>query len=430
MTLHINAAFDGGNIRVVGIEEARVDLEIVADHQSDFYQWFYFRVAGAKGRKLTFRILNAGQSAYPFGWPGYKTRASTDLIEWRMIDTRYVDGVLEFDWDGDAGGDLAWFAYFAPYTMEMHAHLVARIAARPGVTHRELGQTLDGQAIDYFRVGSGEKQVWLYGRQHPGESMTEWWMEGALDWLTSEAAQPLRRIRAEAYIDAHLADPRLDSAGVAAGIGASRSSLYAVFADEGGIARFIQKRRLERLRSTIERRQPDLHLVLENVHDPHNVSAVLRTCDAVGVGTVHMVYTYEKLPKIGRTSSASAWKWMDLMVHASIEECYAHLRSLGCRIYATDLSARAESLFRLDMRGPVALGFGNEKRGVSPEASELADGNLLIPMVGLIQSLNISVACAVTLYEAMRQRTEAGMYDRPSLPEAELQAKLRDWVER
>jgi tRNA (guanosine-2'-O-)-methyltransferase len=193
----------------------------------------------------------------------------------------------------------------------------------------------------------------------------------------------------------------------------------------------ITERRLERLRSTIERRQPDLHLVLENVHDPHNVSAVLRTCDAVGVGSVHLVYTYEKFPsRLGRTSSASAWKWMDLLPHGSIEECYAHLRSLGCRIYATDLSSRAESLFTIDMRGPVALVFGNEKRGVSREASDLADGNLLIPMVGLIQSLNISVACAVTLYEAMRQRTEAGMYDRPSLPEAELEAKLREWVER
>jgi len=188
MTLSINAAFDGGNIRVVAVHDTRVDLEIVRDHQSDFFQWFYFRAAGLTGR-TTFRILNAGQSAYPFGWPGYKARASTDLDQWRMIDTRYADGVLEFDWSGES--DLAWFAYFAPYTMEMHARLVARIAARPGVTHRELGQTLDGQAIDYLRVGSGAKQVWLYGRQHPGESMTEWWMEGALDWLTSDAAQPL-----------------------------------------------------------------------------------------------------------------------------------------------------------------------------------------------------------------------------------------------
>ncbi|MEO6047590.1 MAG: RNA methyltransferase, partial [Candidatus Kapaibacterium sp.] len=138
------------------------------------------------------------------------------------------------------------------------------------------------------------------------------------------------------------------------------------------------ERRLARLRSTIERRQPDLHLVLENVHDPHNVSAVLRTCDAVGVGTVHLVYTYEKFPKIGKTSSASAWKWTEMVPHESIEECYAHLRALGVGIYATDLSSRAESLYTLDMTGPIALVFGNEKRGVSEEASNLADGNLLI----------------------------------------------------
>ena len=192
----------------------------------------------------------------------------------------------------------------------------------------------------------------------------------------------------------------------------------------------VTERRLARFRNTIERRQPTLHLVLENVHDPHNVSAVLRTCDAVGVGMVHLVYTYEKFPKIGKTSSASAWKWMEMMPHGSIEECYAHLRSLGCRIYATDLSDRAESLYEADLTAAVALVFGNEKRGVSPEASSLADGNILIPMVGLIQSLNISVACAVTLYEAMRQRLAAGMYARPALSESEVAAKLREWVEK
>ncbi len=189
MTLSINAAFDSGNIRLVGIRADQVDLEIVKDHQSDFYQWFYFRVAGAAGRKLTFRILNAGGSAYPFGWPGYKARASTDRQTWRTVETRYADGVLEFDWPGEA--PLVWFAYFAPYTMEQHADLIARMAARPGVTHRELGTTLDGQAIDYLRVGNGAKPVWLYARQHPGESMAEWWMEGALEWLTSPAAAPL-----------------------------------------------------------------------------------------------------------------------------------------------------------------------------------------------------------------------------------------------
>ena len=183
--LSINAAFDGGNIRVVAVEGDRIDLEIVKDRESDFFQWFYFRVAGAAGRTLTYRIVNAGASAYPFGWPGYKTRASTDRQAWRMIETRYADGILEFVFTADT--DLAWFAYFAPYTMEMHEALVARTALLPGVAHRELGQSLEGQAIDCFTIGSGPKQVWIYGRQHPGESMTEWWMEGALERLTDSA---------------------------------------------------------------------------------------------------------------------------------------------------------------------------------------------------------------------------------------------------
>ncbi|KIU26536.1 hypothetical protein SR41_13935 [Sphingomonas melonis] len=189
MTITIDAGFDGGNIRLVSIDGDRIDLEIVKDHQSDFFQWFSYRVAGAHGRRLTFRILNAGESAYPFGWPGYKTRASTDRVHWRMIDTSYDNGVLSFDYTVE--GQLAWFAYFAPYTMEMHHDLVARTATKPGVEHRQLGTTLDGQAIDYFKIGNGPKPVWLYARQHPGESMAEWWMEGALDWLTSDAAKPL-----------------------------------------------------------------------------------------------------------------------------------------------------------------------------------------------------------------------------------------------
>ena len=185
MSIQINAAFDGGNIRLVAIEADRIDLEIAQDHQSDFYQWFYFRVAGATGRKSTYRIVNAGKSAYPFGWPGYKARVSTDRLSWRMIETRYAGGVLEFDWSGDS--ELVWFAYFAPYTMERHDALVSRIAAKPGVAHRQLGQTLDGRAIDCFDIGSGPKPVWLYARQHPGETMAEWWMEGALEMLTDSA---------------------------------------------------------------------------------------------------------------------------------------------------------------------------------------------------------------------------------------------------
>ncbi len=198
MNIGIDANFDGGNIRAVGEEGDRVDLEIVTDHQSDFYQWFYFRAAGLRGRRVTFRIVNAGQSAYPFGWPGYRARASADRVHWRMIDTRYEDGILAFDWAGET--DLAWFAYFAPYTTERHADLVARIASRPGVAHRELGRSLDGQPIDCLTIGSGPKPVWLYARQHPGETMCEWWMEGALEKLTDTADPHAAALLAKATI--------------------------------------------------------------------------------------------------------------------------------------------------------------------------------------------------------------------------------------
>lgn len=194
MSIAINAAFDSGNITPVGITGDTVALEIARDHLSDFYQWFHFRVSGAKGRTITFRILNAAGSAYPLGWPGYKARVSTDRDDWLLVDrTRYEQGVLEFTHSFDT--DLAWFAYFAPYTMERHDDLVARIAAQPGVRHRMLGTTLDGRSIDLLSVGDGPTPVWLYARQHPGEPMAEWWMEGALEALTDPANAAARVLR-------------------------------------------------------------------------------------------------------------------------------------------------------------------------------------------------------------------------------------------
>ena len=136
MTISINAGFDGGNIRVVGQDGDTVDLEIVHDKDSDFYQWFFFRAAGVRGRQVTYRIVNCGGSAYPGGWPGYRARVSHDLDDWQQAETSYDGGVLTFT--DTAAGDLAWFAYFAPYTWERHTQLVARIAAK-GVEHRELG---------------------------------------------------------------------------------------------------------------------------------------------------------------------------------------------------------------------------------------------------------------------------------------------------
>jgi murein tripeptide amidase MpaA len=196
MTLSVSCAFDGGNIRVAAIDGDRVDLEIAKDHQSDFYQWFYFRVSGAQGRSLTLRILNCAGAAYPHGWKGYRACMSYDREEWERVDTDYSAGILTIN--VEPASNSVWFAYFAPYTMERHHDLVASVAAFPGVEYRSLGQTLDGQELDYFRLPGGPLQVWLYARQHPGETMAEHWMEGAFDKLLDEADPVARRLRRKA----------------------------------------------------------------------------------------------------------------------------------------------------------------------------------------------------------------------------------------
>ena len=180
----------------------------------------------------------------------------------------------------------------------------------------------------------------------------------------------------------------------------------------------------------LERRQPDLTVVLENVHDPHNVSAVLRSCDAVGISVVHLVYTVEERPSLSRLSSASALKWLDVHDHPDIAAAYAELRRQGFTIYATHFDPHAGDLFDLDLTGPVALVFGNEQRGLSEEARREADGGLVIPMMGMVQRLNISVACAVTLYEVLRQRRASGGYCRSKLAPDQIDAQVRSWIER
>ncbi|UAK25336.1 M14 family metallopeptidase [Sphingomonas nostoxanthinifaciens] len=196
MTSHISAAFDSGNIRLVAQDGDRFDLEIVRDHQSDFYQWFHFRLTGARDRDVELRITNAATSAYPLGWPGYRTRWSTDRDDWRLADTAYEDKVLVIRHRPES--DSIWFAYFAPYSMERHHDLIATMAAQPGVSYRSLGQSLDGQEIDCLTLGEGKLQVWLYARQHPGESMAEWWMEGALERLADLSDPVTRVLRREA----------------------------------------------------------------------------------------------------------------------------------------------------------------------------------------------------------------------------------------
>lgn len=192
----INAAFDSGNIIVDALDGATATLSIRKDRNSEFAQWFHFRVAAEPGSEILLKITGLEGSAYPGGWPNYRACVSEDRDYWGRAETSYdkeVDGgTLTIRYTPVSG--LAWFAYFAPYSMERHHDLVSEIASVEGVDYRCLGTSLEGQPIDCLSMGQGETQVWLYARQHPGESQAEWWMEGALDMLTDPADPQARKL--------------------------------------------------------------------------------------------------------------------------------------------------------------------------------------------------------------------------------------------
>lgn len=180
--------------------------------------------------------------------------------------------------------------------------------------------------------------------------------------------------------------------------------------------------RAEKINTVIQNRQSGLTVVMENVHDPHNIYAVMRTCDAVGIQDIYVLNT--ELPKegyYGIKSSSSANKWLSIHQFDNVADCFAALRKNYHFVFTTYLGQSSKSVYEIDFKESVALVFGNEHKGVSKEARELADGNFIIPQVGMIPSLNISVACAVAIYEAFRQRKQAGMYDQHSIthPDAE-----------
>ena len=186
--------------------------------------------------------------------------------------------------------------------------------------------------------------------------------------------------------------------------------------------------RSDRLTSVLNKRQPDLTVVLENVFDPHNISAVMRTCDAVGIQDIYILNN--KIPphrKWGDKSSSSAAKWLTIHQFTDAHECFAALRKQYQKIYTTHLSNDAVSLHELNLTQSVALVFGNEHSGVSDEIIAMADGNFIIPQVGIIKSLNISVACAVSLYEAFRQKNNAGHYKATRLEGEKLDSLKSSW---
>lgn len=187
--------------------------------------------------------------------------------------------------------------------------------------------------------------------------------------------------------------------------------------------------RKERFEKVLGKRQSDLAIVMENVHDPHNISAVMRTCDAVGIQDVYIVNTLiPKHPRFGPKSSSSAAKWLTIHQFDSVQECMLVLRQRYQKILTTHLSADAIDLYDIDFTtASIALVFGNEHEGISEEMRNFADGNFIIPQVGMIQSLNISVACAISIYEAFRQKKNAGHYDQPSFSMERMQEITSVW---
>ncbi len=177
----------------------------------------------------------------------------------------------------------------------------------------------------------------------------------------------------------------------------------------------------------LSRRQPDLTVLAENVHKPHNLSAILRSCDAVGIGTVHAVNPTGGVPTYSDTS-ASADKWVQLQVHPDINAAVDGLREQGMQVLAAHFTDRAIDYREVDYTKPTALILGNEKDGVSQRAGSLADEHVIIPMLGMVQSLNVSVAAAVILFEAQRQRLAAGRYGEPQMEKAELDRLAFEWL--
>ncbi len=187
--------------------------------------------------------------------------------------------------------------------------------------------------------------------------------------------------------------------------------------------------RRNKIINVLNQRQTDLTVVLENIIDPHNVSAILRTCDAVGIPEVHLVYTegYE-FPEISKTSSVSANKWVAVKKHKSRIDCVNYLNKHGFRIGASHLEHFSVLHTDIDFSMKTALVFGNEHAGVSDELLKICDFSFKIPMHGMIQSLNVSVACAVTLFQAEQYFRNSAKYEKKQLSENLYNELLKKWL--
>ncbi|MBK9014964.1 MAG: RNA methyltransferase [Saprospiraceae bacterium] len=197
----------------------------------------------------------------------------------------------------------------------------------------------------------------------------------------------------------------------------------------------MQKKRLDKFKMVVNRRQPDLTVILENVTDVHNIGAVLRSADSVGICEIYILNTDAHLQtdkiSIGKRTSMGSRKWVDVNYFTDATACFEKLRGKYSKVLGAMLGEGVSDFHHLDLTESVALFFGNEHRGISSVAEPMLDGKFLIPQVGMAESLNVSVACAVTLYEAFRQRKEKGFYDEPfRMDEAERAALFDVYYER
>jgi len=211
MPIKVNSQFDSGNIKLLGIDDSGVvRLEIEKDKSSEFLQWFYFSLTGARGKTCRISIDNASATSYSKGWENYNVATSVDRQHWFRTPADY-DGE-SLTWTATPDSDVVWFAYFAPYSLEQHADLIAAAASAAGVEYQCLGETSQGRSIDYLKVcalldesandavNKARLQLWVIARQHPGESMAEWWMEGWLDRLLDQDDATSRALRGIADI--------------------------------------------------------------------------------------------------------------------------------------------------------------------------------------------------------------------------------------
>ncbi|MFC7296866.1 M14 family metallopeptidase [Herminiimonas aquatilis] len=195
MSIKISSHFDAGSIDVVRAETTQaIDLNLRKDTHADIAQWFYFRVQGARNERCTMRFLNAGAATYPDGWKDYQAVASYDRKNWFRVPTSFDGSVMTISHAPQF--DSVYYAYFEPYSWERHLNLLARAQASPLARVKDIGSTIEGRDLNLLVIGNpaARKKVWVIARQHPGETMAEWFAEGMIDALLDTANPVAQKI--------------------------------------------------------------------------------------------------------------------------------------------------------------------------------------------------------------------------------------------